>query len=134
MKKEIKEENRFVEVITTVLENESENEGLESITAISQRMQGLTIRTYPAAQLSYSNLIEKGWAPQASLVNNSINLAITNTQRIDLALKVRSRDVISPMHCLNCMKILVQFNCHQGSFRAACICLLFLECPTLLFN
>ena len=58
MKKEIKEANRFVEVITTVLENESENEGLESITAIIQHMQGLTIRTYPAAQLSYSKLIE----------------------------------------------------------------------------
>ena len=106
MKKEIKEANRFVEVITTVLENESENEGLESITAISQRMQGLTSRTYPDAQLSYSNLIEIGWALQASLVNKSINLGTTNAQRIDLALKVRSRGVISPMHSLTSLKIL----------------------------
>ena len=41
-----------------------------------------------------------------SLVDISFNLGTTNTQRIDLALKVRSCDVISPMHGLTSLNIL----------------------------
>ena len=57
---------------------------------------------------SISKLIEKGWALQPAVVNESINLGTTTAQRIDLALKVRSHNVISPMHCLTSLKILAE--------------------------
>ena len=54
---------------------------------------------------SEPKLIELGWALQPALVNKSIHLGNTNTQRIDLAFKEQSCDVISPMHCLTSIKI-----------------------------
>ena len=56
----------------------------------------------------FVQLIEKGWALQLSGINNSINLGATNAARIDLALKNRSRGVVSPMHCLICLKIVAE--------------------------
>ena len=38
----------------------------------------------------------------------SINLGTTNPQRIDVALKWQSCDVISPMHCLTSLKIVAE--------------------------
>ena len=43
-----------------------------------------------------AKLIEKGWALQPSVVNKGVNLGTTNAQRINLALKMHSHDVISP--------------------------------------
>ena len=40
--------------------------------------------------------------------NMSINLGTTNAQRIDLALKIWSCGVISPMHCLTSLKIVAE--------------------------
>ena len=57
---------------------------------------------------SFNKLPTQCWALQPSVVNTSINLVTTNTYRIDLALKVRSCDVISPMHCLTSPKIVVE--------------------------
>ena len=37
---------------------------------------------------------------------NKYQLGIKNTQRMNLALNIRSYDVISPMHCLNSQKII----------------------------
>ena len=45
------------------------------------------------------------WGTQPSVVNKIFNLGTTNTQSIDLALKMQSCDIISPMHCLTSMKI-----------------------------
>ena len=53
-------------------------------------------------------LIEKDWALLFSLVNKSINLGTTSAQRIDLAIKVRSSDVIRPTHCLTSLKNLAE--------------------------
>ena len=78
-----------------------------------------------------SKLMEEGWALQTAVVNKSINLGTTNAHRIGLALKIWSWYVISPMHCLTSLKIMVDLWCHPGCFTAACVCLLFLECPTL---
>ena len=52
-----------------------------------------------------SELLEEGWALQASAVNKSINLVTQNAQRIDLALKMQSCVIISPMHHLTILKI-----------------------------
>ena len=49
-------------------------------------------------------LNNKGWALQPTIGNNSINLGTGKAPRIDLALKVRSVDVISPMNCLTSLK------------------------------
>ena len=57
-------------------------------------------------------LIEYDWALHPSAVNKSINLGTTNAQRIDLALKIRSRDVISTMICLTTLKIVAELQCH----------------------
>ena len=81
-----------------------------------------------------AKLIEQGWALQPSLVNKRINLGTTSAQIINLALKERSSDVIRPMHCLTSLKILAELRCHQGTFSAASVCLLFLECPTLFYE
>ena len=72
-------------------------------------------------------------ALQPSAVNKSINKGTTKAQRIDLPLKMQSCDVISPLHCLNGLKIVVELQCHPGPFGAACLCFLLHECPTL-FN
>ena len=45
---------------------------------------------------------------QPSLVYKSINLGTINAQIIDLALKVQRREIISPMHCLSCLKIVAE--------------------------
>ena len=41
-------------------------------------------------------------------VKKSINLGTTNPSGIDLSLKIRSYDVIDPMHCLSSLKIMVE--------------------------
>ena len=61
----------------------------------------------------------------------SKNLGTPNAHGIDLALKVWSCDIISPMHCLTSPKMVAELWCHQGTFGKTCICLPFLECPTL---
>ena len=48
------------------------------------------------------------WVLQPSQVIKSINLGATNAQRIDLGLKVQSRDVTSLMHCLTSLKIVAE--------------------------
>ena len=53
-------------------------------------------------------LNNKGWALQPTIRNNSINLGTGKAPRIDLALKVCSHDVISPMHSLTSLKILAE--------------------------
>ena len=58
----------------------------------------------------------------------------TSPQRIDQALKVRDCDVVSPKHCLTSLKIAVELQCHEGTFSATCLCLLFLECPNLFYQ
>ena len=68
-----------------------------------------------------------------TVVNKSINLGTTNPRSFDLALKVRSCIIINPMHCQTSLKKVAELWCHQGTF-AACLCLLFLECPTLLYK
>ena len=73
----------------------------------------------------------KSWTLQPSALNMSIKLGTTNTHRIDLALKMRSCDIISPMHCLTSLSILAELSYDQGTFSATWICLLFRECPTL---
>ena len=55
----------------------------------------------PQAQATYEPIattksLEQSWALQPPVVYNSINLVTTNAHIIDLALKNRSRDVISP--------------------------------------
>ena len=51
----------------------------------------------------------------------------------ELTLKMRSHDVISHMHSLTSLKIVAELSCHQGTFSATCVCLLFGACLTL-FN
>ena len=53
-------------------------------------------------------LSELSWALQPALVKMSINFGTTNAQRIYLALKVRSCDIISPMLCLTRMNIVAE--------------------------
>ena len=53
-------------------------------------------------------LVEKDCPVQPSVVNKSLNLGTTNTDRIDLALKFLRFDVISPMHCLTSLKKLAE--------------------------
>ena len=65
------------------------------------------------------------WALQLALVNKSINLGTTNTDRIDLPLKTPSCYVIRLIHSLNSLIIMMELWCHQGTFDATCICLLF---------
>ena len=50
-------------------------------------------------------LIEKGWALQPALVNQSIDLRTTCVSSIDTAVKVCSCNFISPVHCLTSLKI-----------------------------
>ena len=49
----------------------------------------------------------KVWALKPAVVNESLNLG-TNDNGIDLALKIRSCDVICPMHCLRSLKIVAE--------------------------
>ena len=54
---------------------------------------------------AHQSEFKKGWTLKPSLVSKSINFGTTNAQKIDLALKVRSCQVISPMHRMTCLKI-----------------------------
>ena len=55
-----------------------------------------------------AKLIEQGRAFQPALVNKSINSGTTSNHKIDLALKIQSSDVISPMHCRTSLKIVAE--------------------------
>ena len=44
-------------------------------------------------------------ALQPATENKSINLGTTNLHKIDMALKIVSCDIISPVHCLTNLKI-----------------------------
>ena len=68
-------------------------------------------------------LLEWGWAFQPALENKSINSVTTKNWPV--ALKRRSCDAISQMHCLTSLKIVVELWCLQGTFGATCLCLLF---------
>ena len=98
---------------------------------LSYKLYNFIINILKAAH--FPKLIEYDWALQPAEVNKSINLGTINPQRIDLALKRQSCDVISPMHCLTCLKKVAELGCHQVTFGANLICLLFWECSTL-FN
>ena len=65
-----------------------------------------------------------------------INLGITNTQNIDLALKIHSCDVTSTMQRLISLKMAAELWCQlkMSSRHPRCNYLLFLECPTLFFD
>ena len=60
----------------------------------------------------------KSWTLQPSALNMSIKLGTTNTHRIDLALKMRSCDII----CLTSSSILAELSYDQGTFSATWVC------------
>ena len=72
-------------------------------------------------------------ALQPAEINKSINLCKTNAHKIDLALKIWSFDVISPMLSLTTLNIAADLLCHPGTYGATSICLLCLKCPTFLY-
>ena len=54
--------------------------------------------------------IKVDWTRWGTLAICSINVGATNTYRIDLALLMRSRDVISPIHCMTFRECPTLFN------------------------
>ena len=63
--------------------------------------------------MNIEKLIETGWSLQPSAVNklwtinenHCLNLGTTNTEIIDLTLKMQSHDIISPLINLTSMKL-----------------------------
>ena len=58
--------------------------------------QGIKDALNQDGHILLTKLIESGWALQSSVGNKIFNLGTTNANRIDLALKMRSCDIISP--------------------------------------
>ena len=46
-------------------------------------------------------------------------------------LGLQSCDIIGPMHCLICQRIVAKLGCQPGIFKATCKCLLFSGLPNL---